>query len=153
MEVLPSSRGWAVSDSVKSDTSVQDAWTWFVTLIKEGIKVGKNWTCLEAQADTVSPQPLSYGRERKKRLLEFTKYNYWLISSSARPVRNQWCLSWEISGVTSHVLGVPNGIKHSLWKYCTVMSFNSQGIHCVYILLYVMTHWKGSEAVKGTLHV
>lgn len=46
------------------DSSVQDAWTWFVTLIKEGIKVGKTWTCLEAQADAVLPQALSYGGDK-----------------------------------------------------------------------------------------
>lgn len=114
MEVLPSSHGLAAPDSVK-DPSVQDAWTSFLTLTKEGIKVSKKWTCLEAQADTVLPQPLFYGgrKKKKKKLLEFTKYNYWLISSSVRPVRNQWCPSWEISGVTSHVLRVPNGMKHS----------------------------------------
>lgn len=60
MEVLPSSRGLAVSDLVK-DPSVRDAYTWFVTLIKEGIKVGKNRTCLEARSDAVLPQPPSYG--------------------------------------------------------------------------------------------
>ena len=66
MEVLPTSQSLAVTDLVK-DPSVQDAWTWFVTLIKEGIKVGKNWTCLEAQAEAVLPQPPSYGDGKEKK--------------------------------------------------------------------------------------
>lgn len=66
MVVLPSSQGLAAPDLAK-DPSVQDAWTWFLTLIKEGIKVSKKWTCLEAREDAVLPQPLSYGGRKKKK--------------------------------------------------------------------------------------